>query len=104
MGGSEAVRVLVLSNLAPYSNLLQDSLVDDNPRKPEAERVVDVLLMLLATLRDVPRQQPPVANAHYEPVFTDDLREKLEGKIGGVLTSRIAESGDAQLGYAILGG
>lgn len=98
------MRVLILPNLPAYSsNLLQDALTEDNPRRPEAERVLDALLMLLATLWDqqLQLQLQPRANGH-SAVFTDDLREKLAGKIGGLLAARVAESGDVRLAYSIL--
>lgn len=98
VGGTEAVRVLILPNLQTYSKLLQDALTDDNPRRPEAERVLNALLALLGSLRE---NCLPLANGH-PPVFTDDLRDKLGSKVGELLAGRIANSGDVQLAHAIL--
>ena len=98
MAGPESIRALILPNLQAYAKLLQDALTDENPRRPEAEKVLTTLLSLLDTLRD---GSVPLANGHL-PGFSDELRDKLGGKIGELLAGKIAESGDVQLARAIL--
>lgn len=99
MGGPEAVRVLILPNLATYSNnLLRDGLADDNPRRPEAERVLGALLALLGTLKE---GRLPQVNGHV-PQVTEEVRERLTGKVGEIIAERIAEGGEVQLAQAIL--
>lgn len=100
VGGPEAVRVLILPNLATYSNnLLRDGLADDNPRRPEADRVLGVLIAVLGTLKE---GHLPQVNGHV-PQVTEEVRERLTGKVGEIIAARIAEGGEVQLAQAILG-
>lgn len=90
---------MILPNLATYSNnLLGDGLADDNPRRPEAERVLGALLAVLGTLRD---GRLPQVNGHV-PQVTEDVRERLTGRVGDIIAARIAEGGEVQLAQAIL--
>lgn len=99
VGGPEAVRVLILPNLATYSNnLLRDGLAEDNPRRPETERVVGALLAVLTTLREGHPGAVPQTNGHAAGV-TEDVRERLTGKVGDLIATRI---GDGQLARVIL--
>lgn len=100
MGSPEAVRVLIVPNLATYSNnLLRDGLTDDNPRRPEAERVLNALLAVLTTLREGP--PVPQTNGHTTEL-TDDDREQLTAKVGDLIAARIVEVGEIHLARSIL--
>ena len=100
VGGPEAVRVLVVPNLATYTNnLLHDGLAEDNPRRPEAERVLGALLAVLATLGE--GRLVPQVNGHAVEV-PEDLRERLSGKVGYLIAKRIAEAGEVQMAHAIV--
>lgn len=100
VGSPEAVRILILPNLATYSNnLLRDGLADDNPRRPEAERVLEALVAVLATLREGP--VVPQVNGHATQM-TDEIREQLTGRVGDLIAARIAEVGEIQMAQAIL--
>lgn len=92
------MRVLILPNLQTYAKLLQDALAEDNPRRPEAEKVLGALLALLATLRE---SRLPLANGH-AAVFTAELRDRLGKKVGELIASRIAGAGDVRLAHAVL--
>lgn len=98
VAGTEGVRVLILPNLPTYSNLVKDAITEDTPRRPEAERVLGVLLMVLSTLRE---GRAPLANGHTAAVTTE-LREQLTDKVGELVAGKISEMGDAQLAHAIL--
>lgn len=95
VGGSEVIRVLVIPNLPEYTKLLSDGL-DDAARRPAAERVLNALVAVLASLRG---SQPLLTNGH---AVTDDLRSKLVDKVGDIIAARIVEAGEVQLAHIIL--
>ncbi|RJE19681.1 Transcription initiation factor TFIID [Aspergillus sclerotialis] len=98
VAGPEGVRALILPNLATYSNLVKDGIVEDTPRRPEAERVLGVLLKMLSTLKE---GRVPLANGH-TGVVTDEVRDQLTEKVGELIASKIAEMGDVHLAHAVL--
>ncbi|KAI9933300.1 hypothetical protein MW887_007773 [Aspergillus wentii] len=98
VGGPEAVRVLIVPNLATYASLLKDGIAEDNPRRPEAEKVLGALVAVLATLRE---GRMPLFNGH-TGVVTDELRARLNGKVGELIAGKIAEAGEVQMAHAIL--
>lgn len=89
---------MILPNLATYSNNLLGDGLADNPRRPEAERVLEALLAVLGTLRE---GRLPQVNGHV-PQVTEDVREQLTGRVGDIIAARIAEGGEVQLAQAIL--
>lgn len=97
VGGAEVVRVLVVPNLNDYTKLLSDG-IEDSARRPAAERVLNALLAVLASLRD---DQSNLTNGH-SPVVTDEMRLKLKEKIGDLIASRIAEANQVQLAHLLL--
>lgn len=97
VGGPEVVRVLMIPNLREYSRLLGDGL-EDSARRPAAERVLNALVAVLASLRE---GQPSLANGH-PAVMTDDLRTKLVDKVGDLIASRIADANEVQLAHIVL--
>ena len=97
VGGAEVIRVLVIPNLKDYSKLLGDGL-DDTARRPAAERVLSALLGVLASMRDA---HPALTNGHSNTV-SDEMRATLTEKIGGLLTSKIADANEVQLAHLIL--
>ncbi|KAF9883937.1 hypothetical protein FE257_002619 [Aspergillus nanangensis] len=98
VGGAEGVRVLIIPNLPTYGNLLKDGMGEDDPRRPEAERVLQVLFAVLASLRE---GQPALANGDAGNV-TDDLRTRLAAKVGEYIAGKIEEAGNAQMAHDIL--
>lgn len=99
VGGAEAVRVLIVPNLPTYGNLLKDGMGEEDPRRPEAERVLQVLFAVLASLRE---GRAPLANGDAGTV-TDDLRTRLAAKVGDFLAGKISEVGNVQMAHDILG-
>jgi Transcription initiation factor TFIID, subunit TAF6 (also component of histone acetyltransferase SAGA) len=97
VGGAEVVRILMIPNLREYSKLLSDGL-NDSARRPAAERVLNALLGVLASLRD---GQVTLANGHPATV-TDDMRTRLAEKVGDLIASRIAEVNEVQLAQMVL--
>jgi transcription initiation factor TFIID subunit 6 len=95
VGGSEVIRVLVIPNLPEYTKLLSDGL-DDAARRPAAERVLNALVAVLASLRG---SQPFLTNGH---TVTDDIRSRLVDKVGDLIAARIVEAGEVQLAHIIL--
>ncbi|CAI7670357.1 hypothetical protein N7527_000571 [Penicillium freii] len=95
VGGSEVIRVLVIPNLPEYTKLLSDGL-DDAARRPAAERVLNALVAVLASLRG---SQPFLTNGH---TVTDDLHSRLVDKVGDIIAARIVEAGEVQLAHIIL--
>jgi transcription initiation factor TFIID subunit 6 len=97
VGGAEVVRILMIPNLREYSKLLNDGL-NDSARRPAAERVLNALLGVLASLRD---GQVTLANGHPATV-SDDMRTRLAEKVGDLIASRIAEVNEVQLAQMVL--
>ncbi|KAJ5649734.1 Transcription initiation factor TFIID subunit 6 [Penicillium longicatenatum] len=97
VGGAEVIRVLLIPNLSEYSKLLSDGL-EDAARRPAAERVLNALLAVLASLRD---SHASLANGHPD-VVSDELRSRLIGKVGDLLAAKIAEANEVQLAYLLL--
>jgi transcription initiation factor TFIID subunit 6 len=95
VGGSEVVRVLIIPNLHEYTKLLSDGL-EDVVRRPAAERVLNALVAVLASLRS---SQQSLTNGH---TVTDDLRARLVDKVGEIIAAKIAEAGEVQLAHSIL--
>lgn len=95
VGGSEVVRVLIIPNLHDYTKLLSDGL-EDPARRPAAERVLNALVAVLASLRS---DQPSLTNGH---TVTEDLRAKLVDKVGDIIAAKILEAGEVQLAHTIL--
>ncbi|KAJ6107591.1 Transcription initiation factor TFIID subunit 6 [Penicillium sp. IBT 18751x] len=97
VGGAEVVRVLMIPNLREYTKLLSDGL-EDSARRPAAERVLNALLGVLASLRD---GQVSLANGHPATV-TDDMRTRLAEKVGDLIANRIAEVNEVQVAQLVL--
>jgi transcription initiation factor TFIID subunit 6 len=95
IGGAEVIRVLVIPTLNEYTKLLSDGL-DDVARRPAAERVLNALMAVLASLRG---SQPFLTNGH---TVTDDLRAKLTEKVGDIIAAKIVEAGEVQLAHIIV--
>lgn len=100
IGGADVVRELIVPNLKEYEKLVREAVVEEGPRRPEAEKVVGLLLAVLATLQ--PKDHAHVTNGD-AAIVTDELREQLADKIGELLASRISEAGEVQLAHSILG-
>ncbi|PLB51877.1 transcription initiation factor TFIID complex subunit [Aspergillus steynii IBT 23096] len=98
VGGAEAVRVLILPNVPTYGNLLKDGMADDSARRPEAERVLEGLLGVLANLRE---GRMALANGD-SGIVTDEVRQRLNGAVGEFIASKISERGQVQLAHAVL--
>lgn len=98
IGGPEVVRALVVPNLKNYENLIRDELVDNGPRKAEAEKVMFAIIRVLSSLLD---ERSPMTNGH-SGQKVDELKQKLVDKVGELVGTRIAESGQLQLAHAVL--
>lgn len=98
VAGPEGVRLLIVPNLPTYSNLVKDGIVEDTPRRPEAERVLGVLMKMLLTLKE---GRVPLANGH-TTVVTDEVRDQLAEKVGELVAGKIVEMGDVHLAHAVL--
>jgi transcription initiation factor TFIID subunit 6 len=98
IGGSEVVRDLILPNVKSYEIMIKDEIVDDGPRKAEAEKVLGAILKLLASLTD---DQAPLMNGHPAEA-EEEIRKRLVDVVGDLVGSRIAETGQLQLAKAII--
>jgi transcription initiation factor TFIID subunit 6 len=93
--GTEGLKMLVLPNLAIYDAILKEALNDD-VKKPEAERVVAVILNAMdRTGRPREARVNGVADL-------GQYRERLTAKVGDVLTERIIASGRSAVVQFIL--
>ncbi|EXJ94016.1 transcription initiation factor TFIID subunit 6 [Capronia coronata CBS 617.96] len=101
IGGAEVVRQLIVPNLKPFGELLEEDLQDSSLRKAEAEKVVAAILNALGALVD--DEVPVLMNGHSEE-SANDLRTKLVDKLGPVIGNRVADSGHLKLAKAVLEG
>lgn len=97
VGGPEVVRVLLVPNLAEYSKLLSDG-IEDSTRRPAAERVLNAITAVLASLQNA---QASLTNGHPASV-NDDLRSRLSEKVGELIAGRIADANEVQLAHFLL--
>ncbi|KAL1956804.1 hypothetical protein VTO42DRAFT_6754 [Malbranchea cinnamomea] len=98
IGGPDVIRELILPNLPTYELVLKDVSSDQGLRKLESEKVIEAIIAVLKTLKD--KNLPTVNGRSAE--MTEALQKQLVAKLGDVLASRIAESGDTQLANTIL--
>lgn len=98
IGGADVVRELILPNLKAYEKLLRDAIAEEGPRRPEAEKVLGLLLSVLSSLR---HERAHLTNGHAGGV-SDEVREQLAEKIGQLFADRIADAGEVHLARAIL--
>ena len=98
MGGAEVVRALIVPNLKEYESLIKDELQSEGNRKAEAEKVLSAGLKVLASLVD---DNLPTMNGHTDDA-AEELRGRLNDKIGELAGNRIMDSGYLHLARAIL--
>jgi transcription initiation factor TFIID subunit 6 len=98
IGGADVVRELILPNLKPYEKLLTSAIAEEGPRRPEAEKVLDLLVSVLSALQE---DRVLLTNGHAAEV-SGEVLEQLTEKIGELLATKIAEAGEVQLAHAIL--
>ncbi|KAH8702179.1 transcription initiation factor TFIID complex 60 kDa subunit [Talaromyces proteolyticus] len=98
IGGPDVVRELIVPNLKEYEKLIREAIAEESPRRPEAEKVLNLILAVLSTLQ---QDRKHLTNGDAAEV-TDELRDQLADKIGQLLASRIAEAGEVQLAHVIL--
>lgn len=94
--GPEGMRMLVLPNLGIYDAVLKEAVADES-KKPEADRVIAVLL---SALDGLDRTKSGSRVNGVEPL--EGLRERLTDKVGEVITERIIASGRASIARIIL--
>jgi transcription initiation factor TFIID subunit 6 len=98
IGGPEVVRVLILPNLKEYESVIKDEIVDDGPRKAEAEKVLSAIVEVLSSLTE---DQVPLMNGHSAEAG-EEIKRRLIEVVGELAGSKIVESGQMQLAKAIL--
>lgn len=99
IGGPEVVRELIVPNLKTYETLIKDEMSDESPRRAEAERVLGAIMAVLSTLQE---ERVPLMNGN-AGAATTELKDRLVAKVGDVVGTKIAESGQLQLAHAVLG-
>jgi transcription initiation factor TFIID subunit 6 len=95
--GSEGILVAVLPNLKVYDALLAEGLAsEDATRRGEAEMVVLALLRVMGlTAQDTFPNGKGMTNGTSAGPVSDDVREQLTERVGGVLGNKVAVSGNA---------
>ncbi|KAF2871238.1 hypothetical protein BDV95DRAFT_595110 [Massariosphaeria phaeospora] len=93
--GTEGLKMLILPNLQVYDAVLKEAMGDET-KKPEAERVLAVILSALDRLgrRGATRVNGVSSLA--------GLRERLAGRVGDVVADKIVESGRSGVAQVIL--
>ena len=99
IGGPEVVRELIVPNLKTYEMLIKDEVADDSPRKAETAKVLGAIMGVLSTLQE---ERAPVMNGN-SGLATEGLKDRLVDKVGDIVGTKIAESGQLQLAHAVLG-
>ena len=94
--GKEGLRMLVLPNLALYDTVLREAMADE-AKRPEAERVIAVILRALDGL-----DQTRGAARLNGVVDLDEQKEQLTEKVGEVLAEKIVASGRFAVAHIIL--
>lgn len=95
--GMEGLKMLVLPNLNIYDAVLKEALADES-RKPEAERVIAVILQALDDSVDRPRGAPRINGV----ADLSGQRERLAEKVGDVIAEKIVSSGRSPVAQLIL--
>ena len=99
VGGTEAVRALILPNLKDYGELLKDALEGaDEGKSREAEMV---LRLLVNALKDLEGDSLGIANG-FSAGDAEEMGEKLREKVGSLIAERILELGRPKLVKAIV--
>lgn len=97
-GGREVVRVGIVPNLKEYGRLLQEAIEQDLPTKAEAEMVLGALIGVLS---DLEKEGVPLVNG-YSSGNVEELRGKLDEKVGELIGERVMGLGRPRLVQAIL--
>jgi transcription initiation factor TFIID subunit 6 len=94
--GSDGIRVAVLPNLKVYDALLEEVMSsEDNMKRTEAQMVVLALLRVMGLVaRDTLVGRKDMMNGTSSPAVSDEVRELLVERIGGVLGNKVADSND----------
>ena len=116
IGGAETVRALILPNIKAYEVVLKDHLLTtNNPDAPaptsdeptssssssrtDAEMVLGALVKALLSLE---RDYVPMMMNGHSGNGGEQLRERLESKLGVIVGDRIYELGRPRLSHAIV--
>jgi transcription initiation factor TFIID subunit 6 len=94
--GTEGMKMLVLPNLIIYDTVLKEALADDSKR-PEAERVIAVILQALDRLDQ--RRGPARANGVAD---MSSQKDRLTEKVGEVIAEKLLSSGRSSVAHVIL--
>ncbi|KAL8724739.1 MAG: hypothetical protein Q9166_007778 [cf. Caloplaca sp. 2 TL-2023] len=90
VGGTEAVRALILPNVKEYESLIREPLDDEgSPKQAEAEAVLTALIAALQTLED---DVLGFKNGSENGV-TANQTQRLEEKVGAVVAGRVLNMG-----------
>ncbi|KAI4244191.1 MAG: hypothetical protein LQ352_006905 [Teloschistes flavicans] len=86
VGGTEAVRALILPNVKEYESLLREPCLDESsPKHADAEAVLTALVAALQALED---DSLGLING-YAKVPDEEQRRRLEEKVGSLIADRV---------------
>lgn len=94
--GAEGTKMVILPNLALYNSILEEGLADET-KKPEAERVLALLLMMID--RAAHEQRPLRANGVAD---LGSHRDTLAEKVGDMIADRVVDTGRSAAAQLIL--
>lgn len=103
IGGPEVVRSLILPNVKVYESVIRDEIEGNGPRKADAERVVEAILVALRTLEEED-------GGLFHGMLTngqggrggEESRGKLVETLGEIIGRRVLELGRPGLVRAVL--
>ena len=99
IGGREVVRALIIPNLSEYDRLiLKDQMDADEGKRKEVAYVTEALAAALSSLEEQTLGQ---VNG-YHSGDGEEVKEKLQAKVGELVSLRILEMGRPRLVKAIL--
>ena len=97
IGGPEVVRALIVPNLSEYDRLILREAAEDETRRKEAEVVTEALLEALVSL-----EADDIGMANGYASGDAGLGQKLKGKVGELVGSRVIDLDRPRLVKAIL--
>ncbi|KAI9880892.1 MAG: hypothetical protein M1830_009960 [Pleopsidium flavum] len=98
IGGPDVVRALIIPNLKVYESVIKDEIVDDGPRRAEAEMVLGAIFAALRTLED---ERGEMMNGQ-SGNGGEEMKAKLVEKVGELMGTKVFEMGRPRLAHAVL--
>lgn len=103
MGGTEPIRILILPNIKTFEDFIRDDIVNDSPRKAEAEMCLNALVNSLKKLREedikggIDLEEKMVNGDSAMDMDDDSVKQKLFDRIGELAANQVLKLHDEKL-------